>query len=106
MKIAAMIFSWLGGAVTVALGYAFLIRGHVITRTYADGSTATEVIPWHGRLFVLWACYLVLLLIVLLWRQRDVSHGHKIASGICTMLFVSPIGGILTLLIPKKDLLY
>lgn len=104
MKTVASILSWLGGMAVVVVGYALLIRGNVVTYNYADGTSVTKVLPIHGGIYLLWDCYLVFLLLVLLWRQRDVSHGRKTASGICTMLFVSPIGGLLTLLIPKEDL--
>ena len=103
MRIAASILSWLGGLAMVIVGYSFLIRGHVVTHTYPGGSY-TEVVPFHGGLFVLWGCYLAFLLIILLWRQHAVAHGHKVVSGVFTLLFVSPIGGILTLCISKKDL--
>lgn len=104
IKTMASILSWLGGLAVVVVGYAFLIRGRVVTHMNADGSTSTQIVPFHGRVFVLWACYLAFLLLVLLWRQRAVAHGHKYISGTCTLLFVSPIGGLLTLLIPEKDL--
>ena len=43
-------------------------------------------------------------LAILIWRQLSIYSGKKTAVGILTLLYVSVVGGILTLLIPDYDL--
>ena len=89
MKIAATIFSWLGAAFTTIYGLVFLI----------SGGTKTS-----GWLWVLWILAVIVRIIILIWRSVSIENGNKIACGVCTLLFCSIIGGILTLCIPESQL--
>ena len=60
-----------------------------------------QINPW---LFLVPLFYTIVDVGILIWRQADVSEGRKIPSGICTLIFCSLIGGILTICIPEADL--
>ena len=86
MKIAASIVSWVGGIITIIMTWnqcAPLIAGG-----YA----------WIPILLT------VVMIGILIGREIAVPKGHKIALGVLTLLFVSLIGGILTLCIPDDSL--
>ena len=53
---------------------------------------------------IVWHLYILFMIFILLWRRHSVENGNNIACGIVTLLFVSTIGGILTLCIPKSQL--
>lgn len=63
-----------------------------------------------GALFNLWwlliiaFLYSVLVFAVLIWRWYSVEHGKKVACGVITLIFVSPLGGMFTLMIREEDL--
>lgn len=97
MKKAASVFSWLGGLFTVVISFIFFIRGYKV-----EHLGYYEAYPPY--VWIIWGIYIVVMLAVLVWRQFSVEFGHKIACGILTIVFVSKIGGILTLCIPKSQL--
>ena len=93
MKKIATIFSWLCG---VATAVYYVIQIALIMKTGAN--TASDF---------LWILYVVLLVVdfvVLIWRQKSVADGHKVACGILTIIFCGAVGGILTLCIPAEEL--
>ena len=107
MKTAASVFSWLGGIATTIIGFVNLLLGQITYYQKCDYSrcwieesrTATPVWMW-----VLWIIFLIVRIIILIWRQIAVESGKKVACGVCTLLFASLIGGILTLCIPQDQL--
>ena len=107
MKIAASIFSWLGGLLTTIVGFVYVAGGFNSMFYYCDGyscSTGTLHQESPAWLWVLLIAFAIFRLIILIWRQRATNHGKKVGCGVCTLLFVSTIGGILTLCIPEIDL--
>ena len=104
MKVAASIFSWLGGLVTTIYGFYYLSQGTTVTvqhYSYYYGYTyTTEQVPYPSWVWVLWVVFLIIRLIILIWRESAVKNGNKIGCVVCTLLFASLIGGILTLCIP------
>lgn len=94
MKIAASIFSWLGGATTTII--AFVIVG---TGVYVPPNFTAKIAIWVALVILA-----IFRLIILIWRQTSTSFGEKVKCGIFTLLFVSVIGGILTLCIPEDQL--
>ena len=109
MKIAASIFSWLGGLFWTVFGFVSLARGYDVTYTdyvtvygysYPRSYQVTQNYPtWVWILAVL---FIFVRLIILIWRQTSADDGNKVGCGVCTLLFVSIIGGILTLCIPNE----
>lgn len=108
MRTAASVFSWLGGIVTTIFGFVYLSKGQTVTYTtyniYYGYSQSTKTAPYPTWLWVLWAIFVIVRLIILIWRQVAVGNGNKVGCGICTLLFASVIGGILTLCIPEDQL--
>lgn len=88
MKTVASVFSWLGGILTMiimSIQVAPLIE-------YERGWVWLPII------------YGIFVLIILIWRQVATSNGKKVGCGVCTLIFVSLVGGILTLCIPEDQL--
>ena len=105
MKVAASIFSWIGGIITTIVGFVTLSRGQTVTYySYYNGYSYTQQVPYDSWVWFLWIIFLILRLVILIWRQSSVSRGYKVGCGVCTLLFVSLIGGILTLCIPNDQL--
>ena len=94
MKIAASIFSWFGGVVETIYSY-FIMRE--IQGIYGISLSRS----WLWGIFLVG---IVLRLSILIWREKSVGKGNKIACGVLTLIFVSFIGGILTLRIPQDQL--
>lgn len=94
MKICATVFSWLGGAIGTIFGLVNIIQ------SIQSGNPYLPAI-W---LWIIWGLSLVVRIIILIWRQISVNNGKKIACGVCTLIFASLIGGILTLCIPQNQL--
>ncbi len=88
MRTCASIFSWIGGIATSLIEFFSLVG-------------LTRESPGIG-----WVIFILIVfnLVILIWRQCAVSNGKKVASGVFTLLFVSLIGGILTLCIPEDQL--
>lgn len=84
MKAVASVFSWIGGVATVIIVWFSFAPLFGYNSTYI-------LIP---------LILTILDLIILIWRQYATSHGSKIGCGVCTLLFCSVVGGILTLCIP------
>ena len=95
MKIASTIFSWLGGIVNLVYGLIFLFKGvnvNGVRYSYA---------PWVWFLFF---AFIIANIVILIWRQIVVENGDRaIACGVFTIIFVSIIGGILTLFVKEAD---
>ena len=111
MVTAASIFSWLGGIITTFIGFVNVARGFDVPVTYyhcngygCSYSTGTQHQASPAWLWVLWIIFVIVRFIILLWRQSSVANGRKVACGVCTLLFASLIGGILTLCIPEDEL--
>ena len=111
MKTVASVFSWLGGIATMILEFIFVGRGSdvIVTGyryTYYGYQPYTYIQhanspAWLWILIVLLAIFQ---LFVLIWRQLSTSNGNKIGCGVCTLIFCSLVGGILTLCIPEDQL--
>ena len=112
MKAAATFFSWLGGLVTTIIAIVMVSRGVDVPVTKCNYSyyggyscyQVTEHQPSPAWLWVLLVVGIILRIIILIWRQNATNNGSKVGCGVCTLIFVSVIGGILTLCIPEEDL--
>ncbi len=87
MKTVASVFSWLGGIATAIILWVSFIP-----------------LFTYGAYFWIPLIYSVFDLIILIWRQSATSNGKKVGCGVCTLLFCSLVGGILTLCIPENQL--
>lgn len=104
MKTAAAIFSWLGGIGNIVVGfiYALMWNKYIIYLngySYRLSDILSPIWVWF-----FWGIGLIVNIILLGWRQNSVEDGNKVGCGICTLLFVSFIGGVLTLCIPESQL--
>lgn len=108
MRTAASVFSWLGGIATTIFGFIYLSQGQTATyqqcNYYYGCSTYTQKVAYPTWVWVLWVIFVIIRLIILIWRQVAVENGNKVGCGVCTLLFASLIGGILTLCIPEDQL--
>ena len=112
MKTAATVFSWIGGVLTTILVIVYFAKGidvPVQKCSYGYYGTGSCYMTTQHQSYPLWVWIFVVIgiilrLIILIWRQYATSNGKKVACGVCTLLFVSLIGGILTLCIPDSDL--
>lgn len=103
MKLAATIMSWIGGIITTVIAFVTLSLG--LTVVYTNGyNTYTSKADYPNWVWVVAIIAAILRLVILIWRQYSVSEGNKVACGICTLIFCSVIGGILTLCIPESEL--
>ncbi len=89
MKIAASVFSWLSGIFNIIFA---VINMNVLFNFLSPALSIIVVI-----------IFTLLTFAILIWRESSAAYGDKIACGIFTLLFVSLIGGILTLCIPIDD---
>ncbi len=114
MKIAASIFSWVGGALTTILAFILAIKGIPSYEQFCSYS-GPNVYSCHYEIVFnaspvwLWVYVIIATLgriAILIWRQYATSNGKKVACGVCTLIFASLIGGILTLCIPEEDLYF
>ena len=94
MKTAASIVSWIGGIITMIINFIYLNSPTV--KNLLSNNT--------GLIFCIVVIDITIILTILIWRQRAVNDGKKVACGVCTIIFASVIGGILTLCIPKSEL--
>lgn len=86
----------------VAAAFSWIVGiGRVIYFWFVYFMDLQQINPW---LFLVPLFYTLVDVGILIWRQADVSEGRKIPSGICTLIFCSLIGGILTICIPEADL--
>lgn len=86
----------------VAAAFSWIVGiGRVIYFWFVYFMDLQQINPW---LFLVPLFYTIVDVGILIWRQADVSEGRKIPSGICTLIFCSLIGGILTICIPEADL--
>ena len=88
MKTVASVFSWLGGIATAI----------IIWVSFAPA------LQYKSSLIAVPIVYMIFDLIILIWRQVSTSNGKKVGCGVCTLLFCSVVGGILTLCIPEDQL--
>lgn len=79
MRAVSSVFSWLGGVVTIF---------------------SLAPILFQNGLVAVWIVYLIFAFCILIARSIALENDKKVAVGILTMIFVSFIGGILTLCIP------
>ena len=103
MKTAASIFSWVGASLQTITELIILTLGQTVIR-YSYGYRTTSNTPYPDWLWILWFVAIILRIVILIWRQDAVDKGNKVACGICTILFVNLVGGILTLCIPEYEL--
>lgn len=89
MERASNIFSWSGGIIQIATIWIWMVF-----YSMASG------FKW---LIAIAVVYTIVGLIILIARQQNVSDGeHIVAWGVITLLFISLVGGILTLCIPNS----
>ena len=107
IRLLATIFSWVGGVVTTLLEVLFLSSGIDLPegKEYCNGlgicSNHVTFEPW---VWFLWFILFCIRVMVLFWRHNALENEKKIGCGICTILFASIPGGILTLCIPEDQL--
>ena len=111
MKTVASVFSWLGGIITIIVEFIVVGRGtDIVTTGYTytyygyQPYTSTQHVSSPAWLWILIVIIAIFQLIILIWRQSATSNGKKIGCGVCTLLFCSLVGGILTLCIPEDQL--
>lgn len=93
MKIVSRVFSWLGGVVSVIIEFVY---ADIFNKTYYHNQA------WW--LFIVALGLTIFQVSILIYREIQISNGRKNASGVLTLLFVSLVGGILTLCIPEDQL--
>ena len=71
---------------------------------YSIPYTTTQHIVAPDWAWILMGVFALGQIIILLWRQFALMNGKKMACGICTLIFCSIVGGILTLCIPEDEL--
>ena len=102
MKKAAKIVSWIGGAQTVVLLWIIFVIAALKNANSGSHSDIRSLITI--MLFLIPLILTGIIIAILIWRDRSVNSGYKKVCGIVTMIFVSLLGGILTLAIPKNVL--
>ena len=102
MKKAASIFSWIGGILRSIAIFVILGKGISIIQIVSL-ETKTTSIPYPWWVWILGLIAITMKIVILIYREFEAEEGDKIGCGICTLLFVSYIGGILTLLLPKEE---
>lgn len=104
MKKVSTIVGWLTYIATVASLLIFYINGNVFAIDYAQ--TVTRAVPNFGtfllNFFIL--VYLVIGGLIMFWRPKKLDEGNKVLPGVLSLIFVNPIVGVLTLLIPQSEL--
>lgn len=103
MKIAACIFSWLGGVLTTIVWLIALLEPATLTVYFLDYYYSEPLSVGPGTWAVFWV-FLVGRIAILVWREIATRHGRKVGCGVCTIIFCSVVGGILTLCIPIDQL--
>ena len=106
MRTAASIFSWLGGIINAIILITAGARGAEVPHyVYRGNSYYTEIqhVATPGWLWAIFVIIIIADLGILIWREISVSDGEKTASGIVTLIFVSLVGGILTLCLPPEQ---
>lgn len=110
MKKAASIWSWIGGVLSTILEIVYFANGRLVTTTRTTGGwypityTTTERVPFEAWVWVLWAIWFGIRIVVLIWREISVNNGNKVACGVLTIITSALLGGILTLCIPEDQL--
>lgn len=109
MRTASSILCWIGGLLDIVLGFLMLppLGGIPYYTLETVGRVQRWVLNYYRLPPYFWSIYLgyaVLCLILLFWRQYSLASGKKKLCGILSLIFISPIGGILTLCIPNYDL--
>ena len=107
MKLASTIFTYIGAVLTTIYALINLIGGTVILTTQCTSYGCNLVLvrqPSPSWLWIFFVIGIILRVIILVWRHHSIKNGKKVACGVCTLLFVSLVGGILTLCIPEEDL--
>lgn len=101
MRVASSFFSWLFGVGTMVFYFIFSSGGQYVTSIDPEtNKVVVDRVPWPIWFWIMLIVLAVIRIIVLIWREIALSKHKKMACGICTLLFVSIIGGVLTLAIP------
>lgn len=105
MKTAAAIFSWLGGIGNIVATAIVVVYYHYIFNKLGIyvpeidiSDTSYPIVLWF-----FWGIFSIIQISILGWRGYSVEKGHNVGCGIITLLFVSFLGGLLTLCIPRKQ---
>lgn len=88
MRKVADVFTYLGAVIDVV--YLWIALG--VLQATTGISPLIFLIPFF---------YMVLVIVILVWRHKALEDGSKVGCGVCTLIFISPVGGILTLCIPQ-----
>ena len=100
MKVAASIFTWLE-FVVVTIGTFIYLWMLYAAWTFGDVDYSVSG-PVAAVVLTIWTIAFVIRLIICIWRQKAANEGNKVACGVCTLLFVSLLGGIFTLCIRNE----
>lgn len=106
MRTVSTVFCWITFGIQTLVSFIYVIA---ISATASFGLTNSEgtaplavwviVIIW-----VIWIIALIIQILILRWRDKCLDNGEKGGCGVVTLLFVSLIGGILTLCIPDYEI--
>ena len=106
MRKCSTVFTWIGGILSpiilIVRGFMGVVPTEVRTSPYSYYTKIEYVTP--GWLWAIFIALIVLDIIGLIWREVSLRNGKKIGCGIFTIIFVSKVGGILTLCIPDEQL--
>ena len=102
MKKLASALTWIGLGIHFIIGIVILAKGFTILQIISMQPTAVDV-PYPWWVWILFFLFLGIKIVIAYYRDIEAEKGDKIGCGICTLLFVSILGGIFTLLIPLDE---
>ena len=102
MKTVASALTWIGLGIRFIIGIIILAKGFTILEIISMQAT-TVSIPYPWWVWILFFLFLGIQVVIAYYRDIEAEKGDKIGCGICTLLFVSLLGGIFTLLIPLEE---
>lgn len=104
MRKCADIFTWIGGILTPIYYIVYGCIGVLTTKVKNGLYNVTYERYTPTWLWVIFIIMIVLDVVGLIWRQLALKNGHKVGCGVFEILFVSKVGGVLTLCIPEYQL--
>lgn len=107
MRTVSTVFCWITFGIGAFSSFIYLITLSV-TASFALSSSGAEggaVAAWIIVIcWIVWAIALAIQIAILRWRNKCLDNGEKGGCGVVTLIFVSLIGGILTLCIPDYEI--
>ena len=106
MRTASTVICWIGFGIQALVSFIYLI---VVSATASFGLSDVDgggaIAAWViVIIWIIWIIAIVIQIAILRWRNKCLDNGEKGACGVVTLLFVSLLGGILTLCIPQHEL--